>query len=297
MNTTRWKDLRKKDLNEVLKEIKSNDKKDLTSNRGNQGKTFFDFKVDVITKDIEKIKIFGEEIQYFSVNASYYLLKETSEERVLYNIMIIGYKKGNALYYIINRNFDASKNLRRILNITENNALEKKEVEITDYMVFWIIQRIFNNKNSLSYSDKDYNDIDITMNKMIGIKGSTSQENRLTVQGNTIVKLISTLSLLLEIDSFQEIKIELSMKEHEQITLALHKDGRVGTDINLYSGKFENERKDRKLTRLLLLLYLEVIPVIKSQYTDNEDNNNKETKEFISHISDTLIEKLDKIKI
>lgn len=297
INTTRWQDLRKKDLNGVLEKIKKNNNKDLPPNRGKNGKTFFDFKVNVVTNGIEKIKMLNEEISYFSVEASYYLLNEDSDARVPYHLIVIVYKKEDKLYYIINRNSDAKKILRRILNIAENNALSEKKVKITDYMSFWIVQCIYKKKNSLTYSKKDYNNIDITMDKMIGIKGSTPQENKLMAQGNTIGKLISTLSLLLEINSFQETRIEISMEKHERIILALYnKDGRVGTDINLYNGKYENESAGKKSTKLLLLLYLEIIPIIKSNYVAEEKKNNDETNEFISDIANILIEKLNQIK-
>lgn len=297
INTTRWQDLKVNDLNEVLEKIKDNNNKDLPPNRRKNGETFFDFKVDVITSGIEKIKMLNEEISYFSVKASYYLLNKDKDTQIPYHLLLIAYKKEDKIYYIINRNYDATKILRRILSITENNALGEKKVKITDYMSFWIVQCIYNKKNFLTYSKNDYDNIDITMDKMIGIKGSTPQENKLMAQGTTIGKLISTLSLLLEIDSLQETQIEISTEDHEQIILALHsKDGRVGTDINSYNGKYEDESKGKKSTKLLLLLYLEIIPIIKANYVAEEEKNNDETRKFISQIVNILIKKLNKIK-
>lgn len=279
VNTTHWKDLRNPELNQVFETIVSNDGQTRVPLKGKRSYYFHVKKItnDVVHKEIKildknvnsdrELKLLYKDIDYFYVRVDY-RFKNTNDNVVEQSLFILGYKLDDSVYYIINKNSDAKKFLRLLLTIEQNGVLEKSEEEkISNAMFYWIIRKVFLNNKRLDIDD----DFNITLDKVIGIKGMSGKKtipkpkkNTLAVQGNSIDDLKSTLFFLLDIDSFKEVQIELSFDGHSKVVLSLHEDGRVGTDVLKYKGIYRAKPGFEKEALILLLLYLEIIPIIRN---------------------------------
>ena len=86
------------------------------------------------------------------------------------------------------------------------------------------------------------------------------------------MNLISTLSFLLESKRLNQIKLNLSYEDHENISLIL-KNETIAVDLQSYQGKFEHEDKDNTLAKIYLLVYLEILPILEQEYQIDVDDD------------------------
>lgn len=221
-------------------------------------------------------------------------------ENSLINFHLVLYKVEEDIFIVINRNADASTIIRRLLGYKQKNELESSQFKLNNSLFLWTVEKVFNDdEGELSYTTSNQSELSLLINNVTGIKGETPQSNKLTASGNTIVKLLSTLSLLLEVNKLRQIQVEIEMVKHEQLFIKLQKDGVIGFEQLDYSGEFENDPQSVRSTKLILLIYETIMPIIMTEYkTDVDENiwNDKKVEKFIDDIKQLLITKVDAIK-
>lgn len=140
---------------------------------------------------------------------------------------------------------------------------------------------------------------ELIINQIIGIRGETSDENRLSAQGNTVFNLISTLSFILETKQVRQLMLRLEHTEHENIEVILNDKGKVSVDTDSYSGVYEDFEIDKKITIILLFVYIDVLPkFILFYYSDVKNNNwTFETRNtFLDDLQEELLHRLKEKK-
>lgn len=108
------------------------------------------------------------------------------------------------------------------------------------------------------------------------------------------MNIISTLSFLLESRRLNQIKLELSYADHENISLILKKDC-VAIDFKPYQGVYDQDPPDSITAKLYLLVYLEILPIIEQEYQSNVADDvwsNIAYINFMNNVAQNLTEKI-----
>lgn len=300
MNTTRWLDKSKNDLEEICKSLLKKDGKDLVPSDKRENLSYFNVKIKLTSTDTDFPGIKGK-IEYKAFEGTFERGKVKGQlENSLINFHLVLYKVEEDIFIVINRNADASTIIRRLLGYKQKNELESSQFKLNNSLFLWTVEKVFNDdEGELSYTTSNQSELSLLINNVTGIKGETPQSNKLTASGNTIVKLLSTLSLLLEVNKLRQIQVEIEMVKHEQLFIKLQKDGVIGFEQLDYSGEFENDPQSVRSTKLILLIYEIIMPIIMTEYkTDVDENiwNDKKVEKFIDDIKQLLITKVDAIK-
>lgn len=300
MNTTRWLDKSKNDLEEICKSLLKKDGKDLVPSDKRENLSYFNVKIKLTSTDTDFPGIKGK-IEYKAFEGTFERGKVKGQlENSLINFHLVLYKVEEDIFIVINRNADASTIIRRLLGYKQKNELESSQFKLNNSLFLWTVEKVFNDdEGELSYTTSNQSELSLLINNVTGIKGETPQSNKLTASGNTIVKLLSTLSLLLEVNKLRQIQVEIEMVKHEQLFIKLQKDGVIGFEQLDYSGEFENDPQSVRSTKLILLIYETIMPIIMTEYkTDVDENiwNDKKVEKFIDDIKQLLITKVDAIK-
>jgi len=302
-STTRWTDTNITSLDEALDLIMS-DNASLANDGG------------VRYSNLEKTKIFGENqtvtidtrtytynVVEFSMNSitpgSTPIETRTQPIRGL----IILYRDGNRIHYIINRNYDALKLLRKLLGYTGKNEIIENKHLFSDDVFMWFVKIVSNQENEFSFTDSSQNELELIINSIIGVRGETRDENKLSAQGDTVLNLISTLSFILESNLLKQIVLRIQYTGHENIEMRLNDKGVVAVETDSYSGNYEDigdpEMKAQMKAQLLLLVYQEVIPKLLQVYFEEKDEkkwNLSEKDIFFNNVERKLIERLQERK-
>ena len=94
-----------------------------------------------------------------------------------------------------------------------------------------------------------------------GVKGDTEDsQTKVSADGEAV--MISTLSFLLESGKLNQIKLDLSYTNHENISLNLQ-HSTVSVDRKLYQGIYEQDGDESCMAELYLLIYLEILPILE----------------------------------
>ncbi|MBJ7678374.1 hypothetical protein HAU87_08930 [Weissella confusa] len=298
LNTTRWinNDKSISDVDEAIAKIISKNGQDILA-RNSGGIDFNNVLVtQVFDNTLERLYL-DSKIKFNAVKGQFE--KNRSGEVTVTNFFVVVYQFESTrdIYFIINRNTDAKRILRAFLEFNGKEELAKKNVALNSNLLMYFVYRVFEDQSNFSYTLTSADEFQIAVRNLTGIKGATETSNKLSADGTTISKLISTLSLLLEIKELQQVRLDTRMVEHESINIVLHNDGLIGVEFTNYAGVFEDRPIDEKQTKLLLHVYLVVLPVILSEYTDASDENwgPKEISGFMNRIKDQLSDKIDSI--
>lgn len=299
LNTTRWinNDSTISTVDDAISKIISKNEQDIQANSIG-GIDFHNVSVSKVFDESLEASYLDVRIKFnavkgnFEKNISGDVTTTTNFFVVVYQIELTG-----DIYFIINRNTDAKRILRAFLEFNGKEEVTKKNVALDSDLLMYFVYRVFEDQSNFSYTQESADEFQIAVRNITGIKGATDTSNKLSADGTTISKLISTLSLLLEIKELQQVRLDTRMVDHESINIVLHNDGLIGVESTNYVGAFEDEPNDEKQTKLLLHIYLVVLPVILSEYNDASDENwgPKEISEFMNHIKEQLSEKIDSI--
>ncbi|MDY2528760.1 hypothetical protein SOP56_02665 [Weissella confusa] len=298
LNTTRWinNDTSISDVDEAISKIISKNGQDILS-RNISGIDFNNVLVTKVFDNTLEGLYLDSKIKFNAVKGQFE--KNISGEVTVTNFFVVVYQLESTgdIYFIINRNTDAQRILRAFLEFNGKEELSKRNVALNSNLLMYLVYRVFEDQSNFSYTRTSADEFQIAVRNLTGIKGATETSNKLSADGTTISKLISTLSLLLEIKELQQVRLDTRMVDHESINIVLHNDGLIGVESTNYVGTFEDEPNDEKQTKLLLHIYLVVLPVILSEYNDASDENwgPEEISEFMNHIKEQLSEKIDSI--
>lgn len=211
---------------------------------------------------------------------------------------IIVYFDGTNINYLINRNSDALKLLRKILNYDNRGEIVMNAIDFDNDIFMWLIKKVFEEDNYFSYIDTRMEEKEIVVNSIIGVRGELAGENKLSAQGNTVLNLISTLSFVLESEKLRQLILRTESNDHENIEMKLNDKGVVSVDVNKYSGAYEDDGLNNYelKAQVLLFVYLVFLPKLKFFYHEECEDNlwSVEVKaKFLELIQERLVERLE----
>ncbi|MBP4085980.1 hypothetical protein [Enterococcus lactis] len=246
-----------------------------------------------------EIKIENRDIKYnvidFLMNYITPGMTKMDEQTSIIRGMIIVYTDGGRTQYIINRNSDALKLLRKLLGYTGRNEIIENKLTFSDDIFMWFVKTVFTKDNEFLFTDAQQNEKSLTINSIIGVRGETKDENTLSAHGDTVLKLISTLSFILESNLLKQIILRLEYTGHENMELKLNDKGVVSVDIDSYLGNYEDSEENEKKAQLLLLVYLDILPKLTKVYYDDQSDGNwniVEKNNFFELIENNLFDRL-----
>lgn len=200
--------------------------------------------------------------------------------------------------YIIDKNASGAKTLlRQLLGYTGRMEIEQKPLNLNADILLWMIKKVFTTENVFEFKRRiESEEVDtLKIDGIFGLSGETSDENKLKAEGNSVLKLASTLTFILDSERVRNLAVQLEYIDHDNIELSLRDAGVMSVNIESYSGSYEDLNYKEKRANILLLCYLDVIPKLRISYsldkTDGEWNNTK-INEFYNLIKNELIQKL-----
>ena len=172
------------------------------------------------------------------------------------------------------------------------------------YLFFWIISRIYYGESQIDFDSDDKNssveDASLSFNSLDGVKGKTvASLNTVTTEGSDVIKMLTTLSFLLESDRLTEVSLVTTYKEHTSLKVELRSTrDLVGVDVDLksYDGPYRDQENDELVLRckLLLLAHLDLLPTIQILFkNDNADEDIK--KDLAVDIANNIKKRLDRL--
>ncbi len=294
MSTTRWTDAATTDLDnavDLLIDAVSNDERVavLTWDNWQLSKTYSETQTMILN---------GRNITFNYIQYSYDQItsgtRPVEDRTVKKSGFIIAYHNGISINYIIDRNSNAQKMLRKLLSYTGKNEVEKNTYDFSTDFFVWLISKVFNSDNIIE-SDND-NLSNLQLESIKGFRGNTEDsQTKVSADGESVMNIISTLSFLLESSRLNQIKLDLSYAEHENISLLLNK-GVVSIDLKSYQGSFEHVEETTKIAKLYLLVYLELLPILEQEYQSDIVNNIWGQQEYINFMNNVAAKLTDKIK-
>lgn len=297
MVTTRWIDGQVRTLEEVVQTLLNGPIEDECSD----GTTTI-YSNWEICKEFENsatINLNSREIQYNLIRYEYDQVSPGSqpiEDRtVKKDGFIIVYATSGTVNYIINRNTDAMKLLRKMLNYSGKNEILKNAFNIESDFFVWLIRKMYIGESIIATESEKLEDLSIDSIK--AFKGDTEDFlNKVSAQGESVINIISTLSFLLESKNVNQITVDIQYGEHENIELVLNNKDILSTNMGEYQGCFEVESENVSLAKLYLLLYIEIIPILVQQYKSEEEDglwNAQINIEFLKKVASDLSNKVE----
>lgn len=292
--TTRWLDKKICDLESAMRLLLDSVEND------EKGKsiTWANWKLEQVFSESKEISFNGRTINYNMVKYEFDQIADGDqpiEDRTDRKAgFIIVYKTGSSLNYIINQNTSAMKMLRRLLSYNGKSEIERNMFDFNNDFFIWLINRIYNENCMIETSSGS--DIQYELETIRSFKGSSDdRQTTVSAYGESVMKLISTLSFLLESDSLNRMQVELSCTGHEKISLVLQK-GIVSIDLDSYMGKYEPYKDDVSLAELYLMVYLSTLPNLIQEYHADIENdmwNQKCYCDFLSVVGRDLQNRIE----
>lgn len=192
---------------------------------------------------------------------------------------VIIYKKGkdSKVNYIINRHSGSKSLLRNLLNYSGKEEIVSNAINVSSNFIIWLIKKVYESENKFSVNKEGSNETELTITSVIGFKGNTDDKiSKITADGNTVMKLMSSLTFLLESEDLVFIKLKVSTTNHRTIIFKLQKNGAVDIDIDNYRGSYLDgtpQSIEDLPIKLFLLIYLEIIPILNKWHSEDKDNN------------------------
>jgi hypothetical protein len=297
MATTRWTDKENKNIEDVIKLIlehktaDSNDAGNLTYKNWATVKEFTENQT-IILND-RKIIFNYISFSYDTIQSGAQPIEDRTRP---HKGFIIVYDNGVNVNYIINQNSYALLILRKLMGYTGKNEVCSNSFNLTSDLFVWLISKVYNLDNILGENDDDLS-TSITLESIKGFKGNTNDLlTRVSAYGESVINIISTLSFLLESNILNQIKLDLSYKQHSNIELQIDKST-ITIVPESYEGDFnDNNAKVLMISKLYLLTYLEILPTILQTYSVEVDEgtwSKQKYIDFLNNVANDLRERVD----
>ncbi len=293
MEFSRWLDEKNNSLEEINKILtrKRNDEKD---EEGSSTK-YVEWNIENTVNG--KIRSGDKDIEYKSYNYSVQIENKDSSksgDAVQYTGKIIAYLLDDKVRYIISKNTGAQTLLRQALGYTtERKVITDLTQKFSSDFFMWLIKKVYFDDSIFGNEDETQN-ASLVIELIKGFRGNSQDfSSTVSAKGQTVMKLISTISFLIESSNLKQLILSLFYKEHETIDIKLKENGIVGYDDDAYQGILLKESEDKRISEMMLILFIEVLPIIRQQYNEEVSSNlwNTEIKtQFIS----TLAKELEK---
>lgn len=300
MITTRWKDNEAEDFNKIIELLATTPADEINK----ESTTYANWNIVKVFDANEQIKLNGKNIDFNFFKYKYDQISpgdQPEEDRTVKNEgVVIPYYSGVTVNYIINRNSDAQKILRKMLNYSGRNEIEKNMFSLDNDFFIWLINKVYTNENVIEAYNEDLHSI--TLDAIKGFKGNTEDLlTKVSANGESVMNIISTLSFFLESRNLHQITLDLGYYDHQNIKLVLTnkgKNGTISTYEEQYQGLFEDDQdKNTILPKLMLLVYLEIIPILVQAYHSDLENgvwSEEENINFLKKVAEELSEKVQK---
>lgn len=295
MATTRWIDNEITLLDEAINRLLQAPEDDISP----ETTIYSKWQVSKMFNANQQIAFNGRTITYNYIKFSYNKTipgNQPIEDRTSLNVgSIICYFNGSSVNYIINKNSDAQKILRKMLKYSGRNEISKNNFETNSDFFIWMISKVYLNDNVIETESEALKNLSLESIK--AFRGDTEDSlTKVSATGESVMNIISTLSFLLESRRLNQIKVNLEYGSHENIELQLINNGAVSTEIKEYQGEFEEDDSFDLQGKLYLLIYMEIVPILIQAYRDdveNENWTNEETIKFLKKVATDLQEKVN----
>ncbi|MGG7060135.1 hypothetical protein ACQPUY_15485 [Clostridium nigeriense] len=295
MVTTRWSDSENYILDNVIERLLQIPEDDEVG----ESIAYADWKINKKFDANLKIRLNNREIQYNLIKYSYNQISSGNqpiEDRTIpKNGFIVVYSNGVGIGYIISRNSDGMKLLRKMLKYSGRNEISKNSFDIESDFFVWLISKVYTSENIIETENETLGNISLDTIK--GFKGDTEDLlNKVSATGESVINIISTLSFLLESKNLNQIKLDLEYRNHENIELVLTNNGTVSTALEKYQGEYEELDVDEVISKLYLLIYIEILPMLVQAYKadiDNDKWNSEKNIEFLKMVATDLSKKVE----
>ncbi|MGX6400801.1 hypothetical protein ACWM0Y_07525 [Lactiplantibacillus plantarum] len=305
MQVTRWTDTKKKYIDDALLGLTTNNNSTFTGTRVQ----WTNLTTTKIVEKNQEMLIGGREILFNIVTYSYDQIIDNDalsvEDRTTRRSgkIIVYYEDTQPVKYIINRNSDAQKVLRFLLNYSSKNEIVSDQPVLDTDMFDWLIKKVYSKENSIELED---NEVNLSIDNLVGFKGHPADEGKtvsvVSTEGTTVMNILSTLSFLLESEEIKQIEFNTSYGNHENIKLLLAKKV-LGSDMAKYEGAFDDVQDNAfvKEAKVYLLCYLKILPGIIQSYelakdgvdTDDDSWSKDIHARFLREVADDLQGKID----
>ena len=290
MVTTRWSDSENSILDNVIERLLQIPEDDEIG----ESIAYADWKINKKFDGNPKITLNNREISYNLIKYSYNQISSGNqpiEDRTIpKNGFIVVYSNGVGIGYIISRNSDGMKLLRKMLKYSGRNEISKNSFDIKSDFFVWLISKVYTGENIIETESEMLGNISLDTIK--GFKGDTEDLlNKVSATGESVINIISTLSFLLESKNLNQIKLDLEYRNHENIELVLTNNGTVTTALERYQGEYEEFDEEELLAKLYLLIYIEILPLLVQAYKtdiDNDNWNSQKNIEFLKMVAADL---------
>ena len=297
MATTRWVDKKLNSLDNAINLLLQGID-DETETESENAAYYKNWTFSKCSDDNLTIKLNGRDVTYNVIKYSYDQISkgdEPIEERLSHKSgRIIVYSISNNINYIIDRNSDAKTFLRKVLSYTGKNEIEKNMHPLNSDFFIWLIFKVYTAENIIE--SRSENTSNISLDAIKGFKGDTEDQlTTVSADGESVMNIISTLSFLLESSKLNQIKLELHLSKHDNVSLVL-KNSVISTESSLYRGDFEDsESTDIKDASIYLLIYIEILPLIIQSYHEDLSSEvwgESEYIKFMKKVAEDLQEKI-----
>lgn len=295
MQTTRWTDAKTKNLEDAITLLVATPPDD----EPEESSGCVNWHVDKLFGENQVITLNGREITYNQVKYSYDQItagEQPIEDRtVKKDGFIVAYFSGINVNYIISRNSDAQRILRKLLGYSGKNEITPNSFGIDSGLFIWLINKVYSGENTIEPDSEVLHNI--TIDAIKGFKGDTEDLlTKVSADGESVMNIISTLSFLLESKNLNQIKIDIQYEKHQSIELVLSNKQTISSAVENYIGALDAlENKESILTQLLLIIYIEILPIIVQAYRNdfvNELWSDEKNIDFLTRVADDLSEKV-----
>lgn len=294
--TTRWKDNTEATLDNVINKLEDPIPDD------DRNKSIYWRNIlcrPVLSEKKQTMTVNGQEVEFAAFIYRYDQVTSQDnpiDDRVVPKSgIVIAYQMADSVFYIIDMNYYASKFLRKILAYTGRGEIVKNNFDLPDDFFVWLVHRVYSEQGTLVNSIPDNEKI-LVLEEIKGIRGNIEEEQtKVTASGESVMNIISTLSILLESRKLDQLVIYFRYTDHERIGIKLQSStvAYVKPYIGIY---LENvSSNEETLSKLYMLLYLEVIPFLEQEYRiDLEEKwDSKAHVKFLKELRKSIIDKID----
>lgn len=297
-SVTRWVDKEQISIENVIELIKTisereNDSEVETRYCNWQSHEFFD------DGGTQTVTLNNREIEYSYFSILFDSIRpgiQPIEDRTTHNkCFVIIYFNGTSINYIIDRNSDAKTILRKLLNYSGRNEIVENNYEVDNDLFIWLISKVYYYENTIEINSQT--DTKLVLQSIKGFKGDSEDYlTKISASGESVMKIISTLSFLLESRNINQIKVDIDYGKNKGITIELNTNESIKINTESYIGEYIMEVEEKKMAQLYLLFYLEVFPNLIQSYQNEKENelwNQEKNLEFLNDVAKALTDSIN----
>ncbi|AUN19032.1 hypothetical protein B2H91_10485 [Clostridium botulinum] len=260
---------------------------------------YCNWKSKKIFNEIQITQLNNREIKYNYFSISFDSVRpgpEPVEDRTTHNkCFVIVYFNGSSVNYIIDRNSDAKTILRKLLNYSGKNEIRENNFEVDSDLFIWLISKVYYDENTIEINSET--DVKLVLQSIRGFKGDSQDYlTKVSAFGESVTKIISTLSFLLESRNINQIKVNIDYGNNRGIIIELNINNSVRINTEMYIGDYIMEVPEKKISQLYLLFYLELFPNLIQSYQNEKECelwNREKNINFLKDVAEALTESIN----